>query len=116
MNVRVYLPVIMDYCRIDISKHYYYGKQRKNDNVYLFAEEYPEHGVPVGIPRSGYFFGVHRTVVHRGKQLFLRHSKLLKIYFLLHYAHLAFSEKEILGSTIAISISPRISDSTLSTE
>ena len=84
------------------------GEQRQNDDVDLLAEEHAENGVPVGITRSGDLLGFRGGVIHAGEELLLTEPKRIEVNCFFHVLHLALLEKEILGSTMLIRTSPRM--------
>lgn len=64
------------------------------------------------------FFGFCFAVVNARKEFFLAHAELIKRdkFAFIHICHLALLENEILGSTNAIRISPKIIESIESVE
>ena len=69
--------------------------------------------MPIGVSRGSDLLGINAVVINAGEKLLLRHIQIVQIYhFFIHIDHLSFVEKEILGSTMDISTSPRIIEMT----
>ena len=111
---QVLVGVIVGDQRIDIGDEDHNGQQAQHHDVDLFLEEHPEHALPVGIAGGSDLLGAVHVVVHVGEQLLLGKAQVVQIHlFIFHFNHLAFEEKEILGSTRLITTSPRMMEITL---
>ena len=98
--------------RVYVCKYDHEREKRQDDDIDLLFEEDSEHRFPIGISRRRDFFGFVEAVVVVREQFFFRHSEVFKVYKFVVHLYLPFVENEILGSIIAIRISPRISDKT----
>ena len=105
--------IVVRHRRIDIRKGDHEHQQAQDHNVDLLPEKYPEDALPVGVPGSRDLLRLQIVVVRKGEQLRLAQTQLLIIIF--HHTYLALLVKEIRGSTVAISTSPRMMDTTDST-
>ena len=113
VEVRIHLVVVPDHCGIEIREGNQHRQDHQHYHIDLLAEEHAEHALPVGIARRGDSLRGQFVIIDAGEQLLVRQIVFPAEIF--HCAHLAFSVKEILGSTVAITTSPRIRDSTDST-
>ena len=96
---------------INVGKQDHEQQETQGDDVHLFPEEHPKHGLPIGIPGRSDLFGLRVGMGYGSKQLFV--GILIQIF--MHIAHLPLEVKEILGSTREMRISPRMLEITVST-